>query len=141
MPAIVNAMLAIDYSTKRGSRKGRDCHRLLAELVGQETPSRWVLTAVPEEAAANDELIRDWYLKCERSIGDDEEWWRLCGFEPGPLLTALGATGLPDGIVRDFLKLQDGIEEARAKLQLERAQAEERLERRQMEGERERFSC
>lgn len=137
MPAIVNAMLTIDYGTKRGSRKGRDCHRLLAELVGQETPSRWVLTTVPEEAVANHELILDWYLKCERSIDDDEEWWRLCGFEPGPLLTALGATGLPDGMVRDFLELQDGIEEARAKFQLERAQAEERLEKLEIEGERE----
>ena len=137
MPAIVNAMLVFDYTTKKGSRKGRDCHRLLAELLGQEAPSGWVVTADPEEATTNDELIQDWYLKCERSIGSDEEWWRLCGFEPEPLLTALGATGLRDGMVLDFLKLQDRIEEARAEFELERTRAAEQLERLEREREHE----
>jgi hypothetical protein len=137
MPAIVNAMLVIDYTTKKGSRKGRDCHRLLAELLGQEAEPSWVVTDEPKEAQANHALIRDWRLKCERSMDSEEEWWRLRGFEPGPLLTALRSTGLTDGVTLELLKLQEQLDEARASFEEKRAVAAERLERMERERERE----
>lgn len=134
LPAVVNAMLGFDYTTKKGSRQGRDCHRFLAELLGRENESSWVVTDDPAKHEPNLQLIRGWHRRAELCLDSEEEWWRLRGHEPGALLSAVTSTGLPGWLELELLQLQAELEQALGSFESERAAAASELARLEQEG-------
>ena len=106
VPALVNAMLGFDYGTKKGARRGRDCHAILLELTDlAELP--WVVSTRPEDVQANLRTLEFWHRAWTRCIDDPKEWWRLLKISDGPLLDTFTTLGFPAEVLHELLLFQE----------------------------------
>jgi hypothetical protein len=123
-PALINALLSFDYSTKRGSRSGRSCYDFILRLLNKVEQPKWKISDDPSQ---NKTLIETWYQRCELCYGHEEEWWKLLGVEPGPWLETFLSIGLPSDLILDLSSFNEMLIAARARFEIARSSSEEEL--------------
>lgn len=110
VPVLINVMLGLDLSQKKGARSARTCHELLSEITGQERLP-WSSGIEPEDVRANMQTVRYWHQVWARCEEDPDAWWRLLGFRPGSILSVITSLGFPEAVALEALRFQARIDE------------------------------
>lgn len=108
VPAILNTMLALDYSDLVDEQIGRKCNAVLGQIIRQS--SKWQDAVDSKSQQVNKRTVLYWCQIWDLCKDDEAQWWKSLGLEPGLLLAACQDLSLPDTVKLALFDFQSAID-------------------------------